>query len=83
MPVQGSAADIMKVAMLRVHEILKRQAPNVKLTLQVHDELVLEVPEGEANQVAELVRQAMEGAFPLSIPLKVDVKAGRNWDEAK
>jgi len=83
MPVQGSAADIMKVAMLRVHEILKRQAPNVKLTLQVHDELVLEVPEGEANKVAELVRQAMEGAFPLSIPLKVDVKAGRNWDEAK
>jgi DNA polymerase I-like protein with 3'-5' exonuclease and polymerase domains len=41
------------------------------------------VPEGEANKVAELVRQAMEGAFPLSIPLKVDVKAGRNWDEAK
>jgi DNA polymerase-1 len=83
MPVQGSAADIMKVAMLRVHETLKRQAPNVKLTLQVHDELVLEVPEREANQVAKLVRQAMEGAFPLSVPLKVDAKFGGNWDEAK
>ena len=83
MPVQGSAADIMKVAMLRVHEMLKRQAAGVKLTLQVHDELVLEVPEQKAQQIGELVREAMEGAYTLSVPLKADIKTGRNWDEAK
>jgi hypothetical protein len=71
------------VAMLRVHETLKRHAPDVKMTLQVHDELVLEVPERQAQHVAELVRAAMEGAFPMTVPLKVDVKTGRNWDEAK
>jgi DNA polymerase-1 len=83
MPVQGSAADIMKVAMLHVHQSLKRQASNVKMTLQVHDELVFESPVKEAPHTAELVRQAMEGAFRMSVPLKVEVKAGRNWDEAK
>jgi DNA polymerase-1 len=62
---------------------LKSQIPNLKMTLQVHDELIFEVPEKKAKQVAELVREAMEGAFPMSVPLKVDVKAGRNWDEAK
>jgi len=82
MPVQGSAADIMKVAMLHVAKI-KSQIPNLKMTLQVHDELVFEVPEREANKVAKLVREAMEGAVSLSVPLKVDVKTGRNWDEAK
>lgn len=83
MPVQGSAADIMKVAMLRVHTNLKSQMSSVKMTLQVHDELVLEVPAREAKQAGELVREAMEGAFPMTVPLKVDVKTGRNWDEAK
>ena len=82
MPVQGSAADIMKVAMLRVAN-LKSQISNLKMTLQVHDELVFEVPEKEAKQAAALVRQAMEDAFPMSVPLKVEVKTGRNWDEAK
>jgi len=83
MPVQGSAADIMKAAMLRVHAGLKANFPNVKMTLQVHDELVLEAPEQDMHQVAALVRQAMDSAFPLSVPLKVDIKTGRNWDEAK
>ena len=83
MPVQGSAADIMKVAMLRVHSNLKSQMSNVKMTLQVHDELVLEVLEKEVNRAQGLVREAMEGAFPMSVPLKVEVKSGRNWDEAK
>jgi DNA polymerase-1 len=82
MPVQGSAADIMKAAMLRVSN-LRSQIPNVKLMLQVHDELVLEVPVRETNKVAALVREAMESAFQLSVPLKVDVKTGKNWDEAK
>ena len=53
------------------------------MMLQVHDELVFEVPEREANKVATLVREAMEGAVSLSVPLKVEVKAGKNWDEAK
>jgi DNA polymerase-1 len=82
MPVQGSAADIMKKAMLSVANV-KSQISNLKMTLQVHDELVLEVPEKGARHVAELVREAMEGASPLSVPLKVDVKTGKNWDEAK
>ncbi len=82
MPVQGSAADIMKVAMLRVAN-LKSQIPNLKMTLQVHDELVFEVPEREAQQAAQLVREAMEGAFPMTVPLKAEVKTGKNWDEAK
>jgi DNA polymerase-1 len=82
MPVQGSAADIMKVAMLRVAKV-KSQIPDLKMMLQVHDELVFEVTEREANKVARLVREAMEGAVSLSVPLKVDVKAGKNWDEAK
>ncbi len=80
MPVQGSAADIMKVAMLRVANI---KVSNLKMMLQVHDELVFEVPERDANKVAMLVREAMEGAVSLSVPLKVEVKAGKNWDEAK
>jgi DNA polymerase-1 len=86
MPVQGSAADIMKVAMLKVKSQisnLKSSTSSVKMMLQVHDELVFEVPERDVNKVAKLVREAMEGAASLSVPLKVDVKAGKNWDEAK
>ena len=83
MPVQGSAADIIKAAMLRVHSNLKAQMSKVKMTLQVHDELVLQVPEREVKKTTELVREAMEGAFPMAVPLKVDVKTGRNWDKAK
>jgi len=82
MPVQGSAADVMKAAMLRAASS-KSQIPNLKMTLQVHDELVFEVPRHDIERAAALVRAAMEGAFPLSVPLKVDVKSGRNWDEAK
>ncbi len=83
MPVQGSAADIMKVAMLRVQSGLKSRMSKVKMTLQVHDELVLEVPEREVKQATQLVREAMEGAFPMAVPLKVDVKTGKDWDKAK
>ena len=68
--------------MLRVHTH-KSEMPGVKMTLQVHDELVLNVPAREAQQAGELVREAMEGAFPMTVPLKVDAKTGRNWDEAK
>jgi len=68
--------------MLRVAN-LKSQIPNLKMTLQVHDELVFEVPEHEAQQAAQLVREAMEGAFPMTVPLKAEVKTGKNWDETK
>ncbi len=81
-PVQGTAADLIKRAMLRVHAALADRHPRARLLLQVHDELVLEVPEAEADAVAELVRAEMEGAAQLLVPLKVDVGRGASWDAA-
>lgn len=83
MPIQGTAADIMKQAMIKVDEALKKAGLKSRILLQVHDELVLEVPEAEKNAVAELVRSAMEGAAQLAIPLLADVKFGRNWAQTK
>ena len=80
-PIQGSAADIIKIAMIRLHRALKERGLASGMTLQVHDELVLEVPEGELELVAPLVKSTMEGAFQLDAPLKVDMKVGRNWLE--
>jgi len=80
-PIQGSAADIIKIAMIRLHRALKERGLASGMTLQVHDELVLEVPEGELETVAPLVKSTMEGAFELDAPLKVDMKVGRNWLE--
>ena len=82
-PIQGSAADIIKIAMIRLHRTLKERGLRSGMTLQVHDELVLEVPEGELEVVAPLVKSIMEGAFRLDAPLKVDMKAGKNWLEMK
>jgi len=81
MPIQGSSADIIKLAMIRLDRALKGHGLDARMILQVHDELVLELPEGEAATVTELLRQAMEGAFELVIALKVDIKAGKNWEE--
>jgi len=81
MPVQGSAADIMKVAMRRVYGALLEGRLGARLLLQVHDELVLEVPDAELTQVVTLVKQEMSGAYELVVPLKVDVKVGQNWYE--
>ncbi len=80
-PIQGSAADIIKIAMIRLHQALKERGLRSGMTLQVHDELVLEVPEGELEVVAPLVKSIMEGAFQLDAPLKVDMKVGKNWLE--
>ena len=80
-PIQGSAADIIKIATIRLHQALKERGLRSGMTLQVHDELVLEVPEGELDVVAPLVKSTMEGAFQLDAPLKVDMKVGRNWLE--
>lgn len=81
MPIQGIAADIMKLAMIRVHGALADSGASSRMLLQVHDELLFEVPPGELAKVAELVRDGMEHAYRLAVPLKVDVKSGPNWAE--
>ncbi len=83
MPIQGTAADIMKLAMIKVAAELQKQGMKTRILLQVHDELVLEVPEAEKEAAALLVRQAMEDAVQLDIPLAADVKFGRNWAQTK
>ncbi len=80
---QGTAADVIKVAMVRIHERLAREGRASRLVLQVHDELLLEVPEIEVGAVRALVREEMVGAYPLDPPLAVDVGLGDNWAEAK
>ncbi len=79
MPVQGSAADIMKLAMLRMDEALRRHNLRTAMILQVHDELVLEVPADELDTAKALVREVMSEAYNLAVPLKVDVEVGPNW----
>nr|MBC7244342.1 DNA polymerase I [Chloroflexota bacterium] len=80
-PIQGTAADIIKIAMTHLHDELGKHNLRSKMILQVHDELVLEVPDHELDQVSSLVRSVMEGAYPLDAPLKVDIKIGQNWGE--
>jgi DNA polymerase-1 len=82
-PIQGSAADLMKKAMIDIWEEFKKHRLKTKMTLQVHDELVFEVPDEERRVVEDLVREKMEKVFPLSIPLKVHLGWGANWAEAK
>ena len=81
-PVQGPAADIAKLAMVRVHSALRDRGLAARLVLQIYDELLLEVPDGEVAEVSALVRDAMENALPLSVPLAVDVGTGKNWLDA-
>jgi DNA polymerase I len=78
-PIQGSAADLMKLAMIRVHAALKRSHPSARLLLQVHDELVLECALDEADEVSARVRQEMEGCYPMRVPLEVSVGRGATW----
>jgi DNA polymerase-1 len=82
-PVQGSAADIIKIAMVRLHQQLCERQLASRMILQVHDELVFEVPEAELAAVAHLVRTTMESAMELAVPLKVEVKVGANWAEMR
>ncbi len=81
MPIQGTAADIMKQAMIDVHQALQHSSLQTKILLQVHDELVLEAPEDEVEQAVQLTRDTMAQAFQLQVPLKVDVEVGQNWLE--
>jgi DNA polymerase-1 len=82
-PLQGSAADLIKIAMVRIHAALAREGHRGRLLLQVHDELVLEAPTDEVEAVSALVRRHMEGAAALTVPLVVDVGVGDNWLDAK
>ncbi|MBQ1945663.1 MAG: DNA polymerase I [Clostridia bacterium] len=82
-PVQGTAADIIKLAMVRVHQALKDGGFKAKLILQVHDELIIEAPENEAEQVAKLLKDCMESVIELNVPLVAEVKTGRSWYETK
>lgn len=81
-PIQGSAADIIKQAMVRVTDRMKREGLGSRLIMQVHDELVFEVPVDEKLRMEKLVKQEMENALPLRVPLKVDLNFGVNWSEA-
>lgn len=81
-PIQGSAADLIKLAMLGIEHRLKERNLAARMIMQVHDELVFEVPEGESDEILTLVQKEMEGIVTLSVPLKVDIGCGMNWDEA-
>ncbi|MGL4305508.1 MAG: DNA polymerase I [Mycobacteriaceae bacterium] len=81
-PIQGTAADIIKVAMLNVHHGLQSAGLRSRMLLQVHDELVVEIVQGEAEQVEKIVRDNMASAYDLAVPLEVSVGFGRSWDEA-
>ncbi|HKL96787.1 MAG TPA: DNA polymerase I [Paludibacteraceae bacterium] len=81
-PIQGSAADIIKIAMVRIHKRLQEEKLQTKMILQVHDELNFNVPEAELEQVKKLIKTEMEQAITLRVPLKVDIGVGQNWFEA-
>jgi len=81
--IQGSAADLIKQAMIAIHRRLRREALAAKMLLQIHDELVFEVSSGELDRLATLVSEEMSSVQILSAPLKVDVKTGRNWAETE
>ena len=81
-PIQGSAADIIKLAMIGIHSEFKRLKLQSKMIIQVHDELVFDVYQPELEQVKEIARSQMEGAAALQIPLVVDIGVGKNWLEA-
>jgi len=82
MPIQGTAADIMKRAMINVHAALETH-PDVRMILTVHDELLFEVPKARVDEVSAIVRDAMQGAAALKVPLTVDIGVGDNWRDAK
>jgi DNA polymerase-1 len=81
MPVQGTSADIIKIAMVNLHREMGKRDVKTKMTLQVHDELVFEVPPEEIEIMKHLCEEIMPGAMKLAVPLKIDIKVGKNWDE--
>jgi DNA polymerase-1 len=81
-PIQGTAADLIKMAMIRIAGRLRTEQLSTKMLLQVHDELVFEVPKEELTRATNIIKDEMEGVYPLKIPLQVDINWGNNWDEA-
>ena len=79
MPIQGTAADILKIAMLKLHDALNQRTDSARMILQVHDELVLEVEDEQLDDVTRLVVDTMEAAYPLDVPLVANASIGRNW----
>jgi DNA polymerase-1 len=85
-PIQGSAADLIKLAMIRVHGRLLQELPDVRMILQVHDELIFEVPAAQLTAAKRLVTSEMEGVgkeLDMSVPLKVEIGVGKNWRVAR
>ena len=82
-PLQGTAADLIKLAMIRIDAAITEREMKSRMTLQVHDELVFEVPEGEVDIMKSLVREHMEQVYPLSVPLLVEMGIGPNWRDLK
>ena len=81
-PIQGSAADIIKIAMINIFDELEKKQLNSKMILQVHDELVFEVLNEEIEELSNIVKEKMQNAYQLKVPLKVDIGIGKNWLEA-
>jgi DNA polymerase-1 len=81
-PIQGTAADLIKVAMVNISRLFTKRHLQAVMIMQVHDELVFEVPSSEREEVMTLVKKEMEEVIKISVPLKVDINAGKNWDEA-
>jgi DNA polymerase-1 len=81
-PIQGTAADLIKVAMVNIAHLLEKKNLATRLIMQVHDELVLEAPVKEKEEVMALVKKEMEEVIKLKVPLKVEIASGKNWDEA-
>ena len=82
-PIQGTAADIIKIAMIRVYERIRRENLSSRLVLQIHDELIIQTAEGEEEQVKTLLRECMEQAAEMKVALLVDMNQGESWYELK
>lgn len=81
-PIQGTAADLIKLAMINVHAAFNERSLKAAMLLSVHDELVFEVPPEEMDEVKKLVKEIMEGVWRLKVPLRVNIACGKNWAEA-
>ena len=82
-PIQGTASDILKIAMINIYNEFNKKGLKAKIIIQVHDELLIDCPKNELEQVKEIVKDKMENSYKLSVPLKVDIEMGKNWYEAK
>ena len=81
-PIQGTAADLIKIAMIEIQKRIEERGLRMKMIIQIHDELVFEIPEEEAAEAKNLVKKEMEGVIDISVPLKIDINTGKNWSEA-